>query len=106
MTTQDGMDYWKDDDENNIWYRNNDELHTNGGINNNISSIEVVNSLRIKLPKVAKDGAFITSRRYIYLISLLQSFSKSLNELIPFSMKANSITLSNFSASHLGRPVL
>ena len=46
--------------------------------------------------KVAKEGERIPSRRYINLMSVRQSFSISLNELIPFSINANSITLSNF----------
>ena len=72
----------------------------------NISSTDVVSSLRIKLPNVAKDGTFISSSRYINLISVLQSFSSYLKELMPRSINANSITLSNFTESHLGRPVL
>ena len=46
------------------------------------------------------------SNRYIYLMSVRQSFSISRRELIPCSIKAKSITFSNFCSSHLGRPVL
>ena len=71
-----------------------------------ISSIELVKSSLIKFPTVTKDGAFISSKSHIYLMSVLQDFSIPRNDKYPFSINENNIILSKFVRLYLGRPVL